>query len=169
MPGQTDEDLMRLLNFDSDDLKLNREGQLSIRQRLHLLTGISTLDIFFIVVLPIGFVGALFTGSVTPIQALVAVVLVVVLVRMSRISFQIIRALLEGKVEQVSGTITIRLYPYERGTFEWMTGQKFANGIIDGVNFVVPVEMESAYQGKSMRVFYTSGYRQAVAAELLVR
>jgi hypothetical protein len=165
----SNDDLMHLLNFDSDDLALNRTGQLSIPQRLHLLTEINFLWPFFLVALPVGLVTIGLAGNVTPIQAIVAVALTIAAWRFSRTSLQIIRTVLEGKILETSGTITIRLYDYAPQTFEGMIGQKFANGIINDVSFVVPIEMATAYQGKLLRISYTEGYRQAVAGEVLAK
>jgi hypothetical protein len=167
--GQPSDDLMQLLNFDSDDFKLNQKGELSFQQRLHVLTRIDVMPIFFTIALPVGAVIGGIMKTVTPIQVLVALILAVISASLSRTSFQIILTALEGKVVETSGTVTMRIYTHDRRTYAGMMGKKFANGIINNTSFVVPLEMASRYQGKPLRIFYTAGYHQAVSGEVLVK
>lgn len=169
MSSQTlNAELMRILKFDSSDLDANRQGQMSIGQRTRLLLENNEVVIILLCLVgaPIGIVGMIAREGIKIDQILAALAVIVLAVIFGRPYLKKLWEVLLGKVSVVSGTITIRLQPYDpRYHFvAAVLGDKWAYGVIEDISFQVPLEMETTFQGKKLAVYYTPQSRKVLAA-----
>jgi len=165
--GQTDE-LMRILNFNDQELALNRQGKLGFEQRLRLLEEVNQFMIVVIALIPFGII--VWVNDHQPILEVIGLlVLLGVIVAFNQPSVQILLDIVNGQVSEVSGAITIRLYTRSQRTLLGLIGEKFADGTINDVTFLIPVEMVDEYQGRPMRIFYSPRYHRALSGEVLVK
>lgn len=165
----SDEALMRILQFDAEELERNRQGMLSLQQRLRLFSQIDQPLLALVLLAPLGIVIQLREPQSVQsvVNILVLIALVVIVATFSRKSIRLLLDIVTGQVSEASGTITVRIYRFDRRTFAGMLGTQYANGTIGSESFIVPVALAESFQGKSLRVFYTPRYRQAVSGHIL--
>jgi hypothetical protein len=160
-------ELMQILSFDANELELNRSGRLSLQQRILMLREMDYLFALFVVLLPVWLIGWAI-GQFPFVQVLMVVAMIAVTGILNRTSVKILVDILAGQVQNVSGSITIRIYIHKRTTFLGIMGVQYANGTIGDVTFHLPVAMADNFQGKSLQIFYTPRYRKAVSGEITV-
>lgn len=161
-----DAELMRLMNFTPEDLAANRQGRLSLIQRGRLLLQVDPAFLILAVLLTVGIVVGPF-GPVPIYQAAGLAVVLAILLLLNRPGVRLLLDALAGQVDAISGPLSVKIYQHDQRTFLGMMQQKFANGVIDDVTFVVPVGMAESHQGKPMQMYYTPRTRQAVSGEAL--
>jgi hypothetical protein len=166
-PDSSSSALMRILSFDSDDLKHNQQGQISFQQRIRLLQHIDPMPAFFMGIGLIGFI--LGIGTQAPDQMLVLLVIFAIGAFMGRsTTLKIIPDVLLGQVSEMSGKLTVRTYKHKPQTFMGLPQRlDYATGTVNDLTFAVPLEMGTHFPGTTLRIFYTPRFRLVISGEVL--
>ncbi|MEO8396120.1 MAG: hypothetical protein ABI700_24210 [Chloroflexota bacterium] len=105
--GQSDDELMRILKFDADDLKQNQSGQASLQQRVNLLLKANHFLLIMLVLTPVGVVW--WIGDHQPVLQIVGLVaLTAVVAAFNRPSLKILRAFSSSPTAVVQSTRSSR-------------------------------------------------------------